>query len=350
MTLAPGAIPLRIQRLIVALSIVLFLAKMVAYYLTHSVAIFTDALESTVNVITGFIGLFSMAVAAKPRDLNHPYGHGKAEFVSAAIEGTLIFIAGLLIIYESVDQLIEPRPLHDLNWGLAITAGTGVLNAVVGLYAARRGKQAKSATLAAAGKHLVVDAYSSFAILLGLALMMLTGWAWLDSVVALLFAGIILATGYRVVRSSLGVIMDESDETILIDVIDFLQGHRRPSWIDIHNVRVIRYGDLIHLDAHMTLPWYWRVADGEREIHEVEGLIQERFGGTLEVFIHIDPCAPFSCKLCALDECPVRQERFESQLVWDSHNVWHDRKHGYEVGDLEPGVNRSRQSKEAAMG
>src|SRR4051812_1083462 len=109
---------IRIQRYIAVLSVVLFLGKILAWYLTHSVSILTDALESTVNVIAGFIGLYSVILAAKPRDLNHPYGHGKAEFVSSAVEGALIFIAGLMIIYTAIDQLIEPKPIHKLDIGI----------------------------------------------------------------------------------------------------------------------------------------------------------------------------------------------------------------------------------------
>lgn len=320
--------PIRVQRFIALLSVVLFLAKLIAWYLTHSVAILTDALESTVNVITGFIGLYSVTLAAKPRDFNHPYGHGKAEYISAAVEGALIFIAGLIIIYESVDRLLEPEPLHGLDYGIIITAVAGVVNFFAGAYAIRQGKQYKSATIAAAGRHVQVDAYSTFAILIGLGLLLLTGWEWLDSAVAMVFAVIILVTGYRVLRKSLSGIMDEADETLLANVIGFLQQNRRPQWIDIHNVRVIQYGDVMHVDAHMTLPWYYRVSDGEQEIHTVEEMVGSHFGNQVEMFIHIDACASFSCRLCALNNCPVRQYPFERQLVWTTDNVWADAKHG----------------------
>ena len=320
--------PIKVQRLIAILSVVLFLAKLAAWYLTHSVAILTDALESTVNVITGFIGLYSVSLAAKPRDLNHPFGHGKAEFISAGIEGALIFIAGLMIIYEAIGQLIEPKPLHQLDYGLTITAFAGIINFIAGSYAIAEGKKHKSATVEAAGKHIRTDAYSTLGILIGLGLLLLTGWQWLDSAVALVFAVVILFTGYNVVRRSLAGIMDEADEKLLEEVIDFLQLHRRSQWIDMHNMRVIQQGNIMHIDAHMTLPWYYRVADGEKEIHLVEDMIAEHFGSKIEIFIHIDPCAPFSCNLCALDHCPVRQEAFKSQLIWTSENVWVDCKHG----------------------
>ncbi len=320
--------PVKVQRYIAILSVVLFLAKLAAWYLTHSVAILTDALESTVNVITGFVGLYSVSLAARPRDLNHPYGHGKAEFVSAAIEGALIFIAGLVIIYESVDQLIEPKPLHGLDYGILITAVAGAINYFSGVYAIREGKKHRSATLEAAGKHIQVDAYSTFAILLGLGLLLVTGWQWLDSVVALVFALIILITGYRVLRKSLAGIMDEADEQLLDEVIEFIQKNRRPQWIDMHNMRVIQFGNVMHVDAHMTLPWYYRVAEAELEIHALEDMISDHYGNKIEIFVHIDACAPFSCKLCALNHCPVRQHSFEEQLKWNSDNVWVDSKHG----------------------
>ncbi|HRO43430.1 MAG TPA: cation diffusion facilitator family transporter [Flavipsychrobacter sp.] len=323
--------PIKIQRLIAILSVVLFLAKLTAWYLTHSVAIFTDALESTVNVITGFIGLYSVMLAAKPRDLNHPYGHGKVEFISAAIEGSLIFIAGVFIIYEAIGQLIEPTPLHELDYGILITGVAGLINFFAGTYAIQQGKKHKSATLEAAGKHLRVDAYSTFAIIAGLVLLLITGWQWLDSAVALIFALVIIVTGYRVVRKSLAGIMDEADEHLLEQVIDFIQNNRRPQWIDMHNMRVIQYGNVMHVDAHMTLPWYYRVADGEKEIHLLEEMIGKHFGNKIEIFVHIDACAPYSCKLCALPDCPVRQETFRQQTLWSSENVWVDSKHGKAV-------------------
>lgn len=320
--------PVKVQKLIAAVSVLLFLAKLVAWYLTNSVAIYTDAMESTVNVITGFIGLYAVSLAAKPRDINHPYGHSKVEFLSSATEGALIFIAGLLIIYEAVDQLIEPQALHELDQGMVITAAAGLLNFFMGVFAIRQGKKHRSATLEAAGRHMRVDAYSSFAMLLGLVLLLLTGWRWLDSVVALVFAVVILVTGYRVIRKSVAGIMDEADEQLLEEVIGFIQRQRKDQWIDMHNMRVIQFGKIMHLDAHMTLPWYYRVADGEREIHLLEDLISDHFGNKIEIFVHIDACAPYSCRLCKLAECPVRQQPFELQQVWTSHNVWTDSKHG----------------------
>ena len=217
---------IKIQRYIALLSIVLFVGKIWAWYITHSVTILTDALESTVNVIAGLIGLYSIILASKPRDLNHPYGHGKAQFVSSAIEGALIFIAGLMIVYEAIDQLLEPKPLHQLDIGIVVVGITGALNYFAGVYAVRQGKMQKSLIVESAGKHLKTDAYSTLAIVIGLILLILTGWQWLDSAVALAFSVVILVTGYKVIRRSMSGIMDESDVKLLQEVIDLLQDNR----------------------------------------------------------------------------------------------------------------------------
>lgn len=323
--------PVRVQRYIALLSVVLFIGKIWAWYITNSVTILTDALESTVNVIAGVIGLYSIILATKPRDLNHPYGHGKAEFISAAVEGALIFVAGLLIIYESVVHLIRPRALHQLDIGITVIAISGVVNFIAGVYAVRTGRKNKSLVVESAGRHLQSDAYSTLAIVIGLVLLLLTGWAWLDSAVALVFAAFIMYTGYKVVRKSLSGIMDEADEKLIQQVIDLLQANRKDNWIDLHNLRVIEYGNRMHIDAHLTLPWYYKVSDAEVEIHAIEDLISRHFSNKVEVFIHIDACQDYSCKLCALKDCSERKQEFVKRTEWQMDNMWADSKHGKET-------------------
>jgi len=321
---------IRIQRNIALLSVVLFLGKLLAWYLTGSVTILTDALESIVNMVAGFLGLFSVMVAAMPRDTNHPYGHGKAEFLSSAVEGVLIFIAGIVIIYQAIHQLITPHQLQKLDVGIFIIVGAGIINYLAGKYAEAQGKKNNSMVLVSAGNHLITDAYSTVAIVIGLLIIVLTNnqWLWLDSVVALCFAIITMVTGYKVLRRSISGMMDEMDMGQLKEVIDVLQKNRQPNWVDLHNLRVIQYGSLMHVDAHMTLPWYHLVADADKAIHEVEGLIKSHFNNQVELFIHIDGCKPYQCKLCALEGCPERHEAFQQQLEWKIENVWADSKHG----------------------
>jgi len=319
---------IRIQKYIAFVAVVLFLFKLLAWYLTHSVAILTDALESTVNVIAGFIGLYSIILASKPRDSNHPYGHGKAQFLSSAVEGALIFIAGLFIIYEAIAQFVEAKQLHKLDTGIWLVLGTGILNFIFGSYAVRNGKKNRSIIVESAGKHLLSDGYSTIGIAIGLTVVFFTGIQWLDSVIALIFAAIIIVTGYKVLRRSIAGIMDEADEDLLKEVVALLQQKRKPDWIDLHNLRVIQYGEVLHIDMHMTLPWYYRVVDAEKEIHGLEDMVREHFGSKVELFIHIDACMPYSCKLCAKPDCPVRKETYKQQVEWNLENVWADEKHG----------------------
>jgi len=325
--------PVKTQKYVAILSVVLFLAKILAWRLTHSVTVLTDALESIVNMIAGFLGLFSIVLSNMPRDTNHPYGHGKAEFLSSAVEGTLIIIAGFVVIYEAIQHLIVPHSLEKLNAGLFIIAICGVINYLVGKYVEQAGVKNKSLILISAGKHLITDAYSTVAIMIGLSLVLLTHnrYVWLDSVVAICFAMIIIIIGYKVLRRSISGIMDETDVGLLKEVIKVIQENRLPQWVDLHNMRVIQYGSMMHVDAHMTLPWYFRVIDADREIHTLEALIKSHFKNQVELFIHIDSCMPYQCKLCSLPDCRERQHAFQQQLEWTIDNLWADAKHGKET-------------------
>ena len=321
-------LPKQTQRLIAATSVVLFAAKLAAWWLTGSVTVLTDALESIVNILAGFVGLYSVHLAAKPRDAEHPYGHGKVEAFSAGIEGTLIAIAGLLIIYGAVLHLLRPNELQRLDAGAVILAASGLVNWALGRYAASVGKSHRSLTVEAAGRHLQTDALSTAALVIGLGLLILTKWWWLDGVIALAAAVFILRTGYLLLRCSVGVLMDESDVGLVREVIAVLQERRAPQWIDLHNLRVIQAGAGLHLDGHMTIPYYFDVRAAEVELHALEDLMRQHFGDRAELFVHIDGCMPYQCGLCAVPDCPVRQEALRERLEWTLENVWEDSKHG----------------------
>lgn len=318
------------QRWVVIVAVILFLLKIVAYFLTHSVAILTDALESTVNVIAGFIGLYSLYVAAKPRDEDHPYGHGKAEFLSAAVEGTLILTAGLIIIYESIRSFIHPRELAKLDSGIILVATTAIINFVVGTISIKRGKKNNSLALVASGKHLQSDTWSTLGIIAGLILIRFTGLVWLDSVVAILLAFVIIFTGYGILRTSLAGIMDEADKELLQRMVDILNANRRTNWIDLHNLRVIKYGGQLHIDCHLTVPWYFNVNEAHLEVDELVELIRREFGDSIEMAVHVDGCMVFSCNICNKFECNVRQHPFVKRLQWDLKNIVSNQKHSLE--------------------
>ncbi len=317
----------RVQVWITSLSVVLFLTKIIAYQFTHSLAILTDALESIVNVLAGFIGLYSLYIAAKPRDMDHPYGHGKAEFVSAAIEGGLIVAAGIMIIYETVLNFVQESPLQKLDTGLYLIGITAIINFLAGTICLRIGKKNTSLALQASGKHLQVDTYSTLGIIAGLIVIVITGLDWLDKVIALGMSFLVIYNGYRIIRSSLAGIMDEADMELLNNFLLVLNENRRVNWIDLHNLRVIKYGALLHFDCHLTVPWYLNIHEAHLEIDELESLIKSKFGDAIELFVHTDGCLPFSCTICTKTDCSVRQQPQKGKLVWTMKNIISNEKH-----------------------
>lgn len=317
----------KFQRIIAVVGVLLFFIKIYAWYKTHSVSILTDALESTINVIAGLIGLYSLYLSSLPRDQNHPYGHGKVEFISASIEGALISIAGVVIIYEAINKLQYPNTVEQLDLGLILVAFTAVINYVLGFYAIKKGKKNNSLALIASGKHLQTDTYSTIGIIIGLIILYFTKIAWIDSVTALIFAGFIMYTGYKIVRESISGIMDETDELLLNEVVGFLNEERRPNWIDLHNLRIIKYGSTLHFDCHMTVPWYFNIEEGHKEVDALEDAVKNHFGDRIELFVHLDACKEYSCKICTKTDCPVRQHPLEEKVEWTIENVSLNKKH-----------------------
>ncbi len=317
----------KIQKYIAVISVALFLIKLFAWYLTHSVAILTDALESIVNVVAGFIGLYSLYVSGKPKDQDHPYGHGKVEFLSAAIEGLLIGIAGIFIIREAVLNLYEPHSIQKLDYGIYLVAVTAIINLFAGMICVKTGKKNNSLALIASGKHLIADTYTTIGIIIGLVLLFVTGISWIDSAVAIIFALVIFYTGYKIVRSSIAGIMDEADMELLNKMVIFLNENRNPNWIDLHNLRIIKYGAMIHLDCHLTVPWYFNVHQAHDEIDRLSGLVKQHFGDSVELFVHSDGCLDFSCALCEKTDCEVRKHAFQKKIVWTMENISSNKKH-----------------------
>jgi cation diffusion facilitator family transporter len=318
---------LKIQKRIAALSILLLIAKTVAWYITGSVAILTDAFESIVNVIAGLIGVFSLYISAKPKDQDHPYGHGKAEFISAAIEGTLISIAGLIIIYEALNNLIHPHNIKKLDYGIILVAITGLINYFAGSVCIKTGSKNNSLALISTGKHLQTDTWSTMGIVIGLILILITDLVWIDSAVAILFSIFIIFTGYKILRSSLAGIMDEADTTLLKNMVQMLNANRRENWIDLHNLRIIKYGSTIHLDCHLTVPWYLNVHEAHKEIDALSSLVKKQYGESVELFVHSDGCLDFSCRICTKTDCNVRKHAFEKKVEWTMENISSNRKH-----------------------
>ena len=319
-----------VQIVAITVGVLLMVGKFVAWSITGSNAILTDALESIINVVAASVALYSIYLASRPRDLNHPYGHGKVEFLSSGFEGGLIVVAGVAIAAKSVYNLFYPTALAQLDLGLAITALTGIVNYGMGLTMVRQGRSTQSITLEAGGKHLLTDAYSTIALIVGLGVVIATGYTWLDSLMAIAMGGYIIYAGWRIVRRSIAGIMDEADYELIKEMVTELNDHRSPNWIDVHNLRVIKYGATLHVDCHITLPWYFNVREAHDELDAFEGFFEQHSERPYELFVHSDPCIPESCAICTKPNCPVRQQPFMKRVEWTMTNVVKNQKHYYE--------------------
>jgi cation diffusion facilitator family transporter len=293
-----------------AVSVVLLAAKYQAYRLTGSTAILSDALESIVNVVAAVFALGGIVFAGRPADRNHPYGHGKIEFFSAAFEGGLIAFAAVLIVYEVILSLLRGPDLRALDVGVTIVLGAGLVNLLLGWYLIRTGRRYESLTLIADGRHVLADFYTSAGIVIGLLLVRFTGIAWLDPVVAAVVALNLLWTGFRLVRQAAGGLLDEEDTALLDRLLEVLQPHLSQGVIRVHHLRAIRAGRFHHVDAHLVVPEFWSV-ERSHELAEnlAERLIKE-VGVEGEMTLHTDPCHRVYCRMCDLDDCPVRREPF----------------------------------------
>lgn len=320
---------IRVQTIVVCTSVALFALKVWAYFMTHSVAVLTDALESTVNVVTGFTGLYALRVAARPRDHNHPYGHGKAELVSASLEGLLIVVAGLLIVKESWDNLWEPHPVRNLDAGMVVVAATALANFLLGRWCIQVGTRHHSLALHASGKHLQSDTWTTIGIVCGLLLMRLTHITWIDSVVAAIFALWIIYEGISILRSTISGIMDEADQQLVEHIIGRLEQGRRPSWIDLHNLRTLKFGHTLHVDCHLTVPWYFDVREAHAEVEGLEKIMKDASPDHfLETFVHMDACQPpRSCRICTMPNCTARTQPFAERVAWTLENVTQNARH-----------------------
>lgn len=323
-------IVLRQQKNIILISlitgIVLMLAKFSAYFLTGSNFVLTDAAESIVNVLASSFAFYSIYLSSQPRDENHPYGHGKIEYFSVFIEGALIAIAGLIIIIKSVYGIFYPNAIHDLLTGAIIIGITGAINGALGYYMINKGKTIPSITIEADGRHLITDMVTSGGLVIGLLLIHFTKILLLDSVLSILVGAYIIITGYKLVRRSVGGLMDEADFIVVTDVVKVLNDKRREEWIDVHNFRAQKYGNELHIDCHLTLPYYFDLNRVHEEVSLVDKLINRDVTKT-ELFIHADPCLPDCCHYCNMPNCPVRKEPKSEDIVWTMDRVIRNKKH-----------------------
>jgi cation diffusion facilitator family transporter len=279
----------------IIIGMALMAAKFYAWHLTGSSAILSDALESIINVVAGGFALAAVITSARPPDEDHPFGHGKIEYFSAGFEGALIILAAFGIFKVGFGRLLNPQSLPHLGTGLAVLLGTAVVNLLLGIMLLRLGKKTGSLVLEADGQHVLTDVYTSGGVLVGLFLAQLTGWLWLDGTIACILGVNILRTGLQLVRRSFSGLMDTVDPVLLQQVVDLINRHRRPDWIDIHKLRAWRSGSLVHIDLHLILPGDLKLDDAHAEAKKLEQVLMNGFEGNASVLVHMDPCIDPEC-------------------------------------------------------
>jgi len=263
--------------------------KALAYLLTGSVALLSDALESTVNVAAALLALFAIRFAQRPPDETHPFGHSKAEYFSAVLEGVLVVLAAFLIAKESIPRLLHPRPLGDLGPGLLVSLLASLINGLLAWYLLRQGRRLRSPALTADGYHVLSDVLTSVGVLAGVGLAWATGLWVLDPLLALLVAGNILLMGFRLVRQSVGGLMDEglSPEEVgrIRKTIAEALGGRA---LEVHDLKTRKAGNRAFLEFHLVVPGSMTVEEAHRLCDELERALEETFPG-LAVTIHVEP-------------------------------------------------------------
>lgn len=320
-------IKIKTMKLVLVISFVLMALKFLAYYLTGSSAILTDAIESIVNILAGSFALYSLYYAAKPKDEDHPYGHGKIEFLSTGVEGGMVTLAGVAMFIKGIFAFLNPHELQNLDIGLGISVFSGIVNYLLARLLIKKGTELHSTTLVADGKHLLTDTWSSVGLVIGLITIYFTHLFWIDAVITVGLGALIIYTGIHLVKEAIFNLLDKADYGKIEHLISVLNSKRNPSWIDIHNLRVVKYGSVVHVDSHMTLPWYYTLEEAHKEVDDLDKLVTTEFSHEIEFFIHTDPCLPKSCFICEMPHCKVRKHDFVRRLEWDMTNVLPDAKH-----------------------
>jgi len=286
-----GTVTPRLARyawLSIGVAVVTIGLKSGAYLLTGSVGLLSDAAESLVNLVAAIVALVALHVAARPADDNHHYGHGKAEYFSAGLEGLMIFVAAAVILVTAVQRFLAPAPLQSIGLGLAISSVASALNAAVGLLLLRVGRQFRSVTLIADGKHLITDVWTSVGVVVGVLLVGLTGWERLDSIVAAAVGLNILVTGFRLVGQSAVALLDvalapEDDARLQAALESFRTGD-----VAVTEIRTRQSGQHRFVELTLKVPGEWTVRHGHDLADDVETAIARALPGTA-VQTHLEP-------------------------------------------------------------
>jgi cation diffusion facilitator family transporter len=302
-------------------SILIMGIKFFAHFLTGSTSVLSDALESIINVTASGFALYASYLSSKPADDDHPYGHGKIEFFSAAFEGGLITIAGIWIAIESVVALLTHKPLKELDQGMVLIGIAGFGNLILGLYLGYMAKKKQSDLLKASSLHVLTDVFSTVAAFFGIFAVSYFGWNWADPLVAILIGVWLVRSGYKILISSANALMDSADPKMLDQFAAAVEKNATEGLIDIHLTKIMRNGPTHHVDCHMVVPQFWNISEAHEFAEKIEASIFKSYHFSGEINFHLDPCLQKYCNTCNVTDCPIRISPFIKRIPFSSNSL-----------------------------
>ena len=297
----------RVALLSIVTGLVVLGLKYVAYVISGSVALRSDAIESIVNVVAALFAMGAIVFAGKPADREHPYGHGKIEHFSAAFEGGLIALAAAFILIEATHALLFGVQFKNLGLGMVVNLAAGVLNGLLGWYLLHKGRKTRSKALEADGHHILSDFWTTVGIATGLVVVKLTGIAWMDPVMAMVVGLLLARTGFRLVAESSRALLDSEDPEVVDKVLTAMNQVRTWDVIAVHELRTFRSGRYTHVDVHLVVPEFYSIRQAH-DLCEGFGVRALREAGVEgEVHTHVDPCGRLYCDRCPAESCSIRR-------------------------------------------
>ena len=297
----------RVALLSIVTGVVVLGLKYIAYVISGSVALRSDAIESIVNVVAALFAMGAIVFAGKPADREHPYGHGKIEHFSAAFEGGLIALAAAFILIEATHALLFGVQFKNLGLGMVVNLAAGVLNGLLGWYLLHKGRKTRSKALEADGHHILSDFWTTVGIATGLVVVKLTGIAWMDPVMAMVVGLLLARTGFRLVAESSRALLDSEDPEVVDKVLTAMNQVRTWDVIAVHELRTFRSGRYTHVDVHLVVPEFYSIRQAH-DLCEGFGVRALREAGVEgEVHTHVDPCGRLYCDRCPAESCSIRR-------------------------------------------
>lgn len=309
-----------LQKRLTVLGISLFLSLLImgfkwwAYIVSDSIALKTDAIESFINIIAVIMAIIAVTIADRPADHNHPYGHGKIEFFSSAIEGGMLLFGGAYLIYESVQNLILQAQPTKLDTALLLSTISGIMNGLLGTWQLRAGKKLQSEAISADAKHILADFFTTLGIIAGLFIAEKTGLYFLDSVCAIAVSLLLLKHAFSILKRSAMLLSDSEDPELVESIANLMNTPlRNKNIIDVHRLRSFRSGNKNYVDLHVVVPEFWNVLQAHDASESFCADLQKSLEKVTEFHPHVEPCMRKYCTHCEVENCPVRESAFATK-------------------------------------